>query len=34
MDVIHFVFHGLQLPPIRSTQQKSCCISKSTMKHQ
>ena len=33
MGVIWFIFHALQLLPIRFTQQNSCCISKSIMKH-
>ena len=33
VGVIWFVFHVLQLLPIRLTQQNSCCISKSLMKH-
>ena len=33
VDVISFVFHVLQLLAIRCTQQKSCCISRSTMRH-
>jgi hypothetical protein len=31
VGVIWFVYHVLQLLPIRSTQQNSCCISKSTV---
>ena len=30
---IWFIFNVLQLLPIRFTQQNSCCISKSMMKH-
>ena len=33
VGVIWFVFHVLQLLPIRFTQQNSCCISKSMIKH-
>ena len=33
VGVIWFLFHVLQLLPIRCTQQNSCCISKSTMKN-
>ena len=31
--VMWFVFHVLQLLPIKFTQQNLCCISKSIMKH-
>ena len=33
VGVIWFLFHVLQLLPIRFTQQNSCCINKSTIKH-
>ena len=34
VGVVWFVFHVLQLPPIRFTQKRNlCCISRSTMKH-
>ena len=34
VGVIRFVFHVLQLLPIRFTEQNLCCIGKSTMKYQ
>ena len=34
VDVDQFLFHVVQLPPIRFTQQNLFCISESIMKHQ
>ena len=33
VGVIWFLFHALQLLPVRFTQQNSCCSSRSTTKH-